>query len=116
MQGAGVTVNGVSAVTDTDGTAHFTFGEADENAFRCLALAKEAGRRGGTLPCAMNAANEVANAAFRESACGFLDIERVVEGVMDSTEVETVESIEQLAEVDLVARARAVALLDNLRK
>ena len=93
-----------------------TFGEADENAFRCLALAKEAGRRGGTLPCAMNAANEVANAAFRESACGFLDIERVVEGVMERTEVETVESIEQLAEVDLVARARAVALLDNLRK
>lgn len=88
-----------------------TFGEADEEAFRCLALAKEAGRVGGTLPCAMNAANEVVNAAFREGACGFLDIERVVEGVMDRTDVEPVESIEQLAEVDLIARARAVALL-----
>ena len=91
--------------------APISFGEADESVFRCLALAKEAGRIGGTMPCAMNAVNEVANAAFREGSCGFLDIERIVEGVMARTEVEPVESIEQLAACDLASRARAVALL-----
>ncbi len=89
----------------------FTFGEADEAAFGCLALAREAGRAGGTLPCAMNAANEVANASFRKGLCGFLDIERVVGAVMDETSVERVESTEQLDEVDARARERARALL-----
>ena len=89
----------------------FTFGEADEAAFGCLALAREAGRAGGTLPCAMNAANEVADASFRKGLCGFLDIERVVGAVMDETSVERVESTEQLDEVDARARERARALL-----
>lgn len=89
----------------------FTFGEADEAAFGCLALAREAGRAGGTLPCAMNAANEVANASFRKGLCGFLDIERVVGAVMDETSVERVESTGQLDEVDARARERARALL-----
>ena len=88
-----------------------TFGEADEATFGCLALAREAGRAGGTLPCAMNAANEVANASFRKGLCGFLDIERVVGAVMDETSVERVESTEQLDEVDARARERARALL-----
>ena len=91
-----------------------TFSEADEEAFRCLALAKEAGRRGGTLPCAMNAANEIANAAFRAGSCGFLDIERVVETVMDQTDVQAVESLEQLAEVDALAREQARGLVASL--
>ncbi len=91
-----------------------TFGEADEEAFRCLALAKEAGRRGGTLPCAMNAANEVANEAFRKDACGFLDIEHIVESVMDQTDVQPVESLGQLAEVDALARERARTVLKSL--
>ncbi|MCI1998414.1 MAG: 1-deoxy-D-xylulose-5-phosphate reductoisomerase [Olsenella sp.] len=88
-----------------------TFGEADESTFRCLALAKHAGRVGGTLPCAMNAANEVANLAFREDRCGFLDIERTVEAVMGRTDVVPVESVEQLAEVDAWARQEAESLL-----
>jgi 1-deoxy-D-xylulose-5-phosphate reductoisomerase len=84
-----------------------TFGEADESAFGCLALARQAGRTGGTLPCAMNAANEVANAAFRKGACGFLDVERIVSFVMDKTRVERVDSLEQLEECDAQARAWA---------
>ena len=84
-----------------------SLGEADEKTFGCLALAREAGRVGGTLPCVMNAANEVANAAFRADACGFLDIERIVREVMQRSVVETVESLEQLAECD--ARARKMA-------
>ncbi len=84
-----------------------TFGEADEEAFGCLRLAREAGRVGGTLPCAMNAANEVANAAFRAGACGFLDVERIVGSVMEQSHVERVDTLEQLRECD--ARSREVA-------
>ena len=93
-----------------------TFDEPDEGTFGCLALAREAGRRGGTLPCAMNAANEVANAAFCQGLCGFLDIERVVSRVMDETEVERVETLEQLDEVDARARARAAAVLSEVSR
>ncbi|WP_455138875.1 1-deoxy-D-xylulose-5-phosphate reductoisomerase [Thermophilibacter sp.] len=92
-----------------------TFGEADEATFGCLALAREAGRAGGTLPCAMNAANEVANASFRQGMCSFLDIERVVRRVMDETRVERVESLEQLDEVDARSRERARAAVAEVR-
>ena len=88
-----------------------SLGEADEETFGCLALAREAGRVGGTLPCAMNAANEVANAAFRANACGFVDIEHVVRTVMDKTAVERVESLQQLRECDALARQRAREVL-----
>ena len=79
--------------------------------FRCLALAYEAGRTGGTLPCAMNAANEIANEAFRAGACGFAQIAEVVESVMERTAVERVYSLEQLAEVDRTSRALARDIL-----
>ena len=82
-------------------------GVADEASFGCLRLAREAGRAGGTLPCAMNAANEVANEAFRLGNCGFIDVERIVACVMEKTNVEPVESIDQLVEVDNRSRALA---------
>ena len=91
-------------------------GVADEEAFGCLALAREAGRVGGTLPCAMNAANEVANEAFRKGSCGFLDIERIVSGVMEKTSVERVESIDQLVEVDSHSRALARGICSEVSR
>ncbi|MDM8270960.1 1-deoxy-D-xylulose-5-phosphate reductoisomerase [Thermophilibacter provencensis] len=93
-----------------------TFGEADERTFGCLALAREAGRVGGTLPCAMNAANEVANEAFRKGLCGFLDIERIVSRVMDKTCAERVESLEQLDECDARSRALAGTILSEVSR
>lgn len=87
--------------------APITFGEADEGTFGCLALAKRAGRVGGTAPCVMNAANEIANRAFRDDQIGFLDIQSVVEAVMDAMAPEAVESIDQLVAVDAEARSRA---------
>ncbi len=84
-----------------------TFAAPDTDAFRCLELALEAGRTGGTLPCAMNAANEVANEAFRRGQCGFWDIDGVVETVMNATNVEPLTSFAQVAEVDALARMRA---------
>ena len=91
-----------------------TFDHPDTEAFRCLPLALEAGRAGGTLPCAMNAANEVANAAFRAGTCGFCDIDRTVEAVMSATRVEPLDSVEQVAEVDALARTRARDYLARL--
>ena len=91
-----------------------TFSAPDTEAFGCLELAYEAGRTAGTLPCAMNAANEVANAGFRQGMCDFLDIERIVSNVMDQTRVERVESIQQLDEVDARARAQASATLSEV--
>lgn len=84
-----------------------TFATPDEEAFGCLALAREAGRVLRSLPCVLNAANEVANAAFRTGAIGFLDIEDVVAFVCNAIPVETIESIDQLVELD--ARARLCA-------
>ena len=75
------------------------FAAPDEETFRCLPLARHAGTVGGTLPCAMNAANEVAVAAFLAEECPYLGIAETV--------VQRVESLEQLEAVDAWARAEA---------
>ena len=85
------------------------FAPADSLAFGCLALAQEAGRRGGTAPCILNAANEVANEAFRANRCSFPDIERICTEVLEVLPSEPLEGLEQLAEVDAAARRLATA-------
>lgn len=85
--------------------APLQFDAPDTATFRCLALAQEAGRAGGTLPCVLNAANEVANEAFRNGACGFLDIAEVIERTLDCACREELQSLEQIAEVDAWARS-----------
>ncbi|MBE6471129.1 MAG: 1-deoxy-D-xylulose-5-phosphate reductoisomerase [Coriobacteriaceae bacterium] len=89
------------------------FAAPDTDTFRCLALARAAGSRGGTLPAAMNAANEVAVAAFLAGQCSFLSIADAVEAAMDACDVQPVESLEQLEEVDVRAREAAAAYLRN---
>ena len=91
------------------------FYPVDEETFRCFALARRAGSTGGTLPCAMNAANEVAVARFLAGGCGWLDIASCVEHVMDAHAVEAVESLDQLSRVDAWARVQAGAFLDDAR-
>lgn len=61
------------------------FLEPDMQKFRCLSLAFEALHRGGNMPCIVNAANEVVNAAFREGRCGFLQMAEVIEKTMQKT-------------------------------
>jgi 1-deoxy-D-xylulose-5-phosphate reductoisomerase len=90
------------------------FAAPDTDTFRCLALARAAGSRGGTLPAAMNAANEVAVAAFLAGECSFLSIADAVEAAMDACDVQPVESLEQLEEVDTRARAAAKAYLSKI--
>ena len=85
------------------------FAEPDTETFRCLALARFAGQTGGTLPCVMNAANEIAVAAFLSGRGSYLGIAECVESVMEAHDVEAVESIEQLQEIDAWARREAEA-------
>jgi 1-deoxy-D-xylulose-5-phosphate reductoisomerase len=87
------------------------FYPVDTDTFRCLALARAAGIAGGTLPCAMNAANEVAVAAFLAGDCSYLGIADVVERVMDAHKNSAVESLEQLEAVDAASRAAARSFL-----
>ena len=86
------------------------FAAPDTDTFRCLALARHAGSVGGTLPAVMNAANEVAVAAFLAEQIAYLDIAACVEAAMDAHEregVQVVESLDQLEAVDRWARAFA---------
>ncbi|MEG0476709.1 MAG: 1-deoxy-D-xylulose-5-phosphate reductoisomerase [Raoultibacter sp.] len=87
----------------------------DTKTFRCLALARAAGCAGGTLPCAMNAANEVAVAAFLAGHCAYLSIADCVEAVMEAHHGERVTSVEQLAQTDATARQSASNYLAKLR-
>ncbi|MBQ9067584.1 MAG: 1-deoxy-D-xylulose-5-phosphate reductoisomerase [Eggerthellaceae bacterium] len=91
------------------------FAPADTETFRCLSLARAAGQTGGTLPCAMNAANERAVAAFLNKSLGYLGIADCVEAVMDAHSVEKVTSIEQLLDVDAWARDKASQYIESVR-
>jgi 1-deoxy-D-xylulose-5-phosphate reductoisomerase len=80
------------------------FFEPDTETFRMLALAREAGERGGTFPCAYNAANEVAVAAFLEGRIGFLDIAALVEQALGSVDGAAARDLDELREADRRAR------------
>jgi len=88
-----------------------TFEPPDLAAFPCLALAYEAGRQGGTSPCVMNAANEVAVSAFLEERIGFLDIARTVEDAVSRHTPVADPDLETLLEADRWARARAAEVI-----
>lgn len=91
-----------------------TFEEPDTSTFGCLDLAIAAGREGGTAPAVLNAANEVAVAAFLDRRCAYLDIEQTVEQTLKAHRGEKVESIDQLLEHDLWARSKAGEILLKL--
>jgi 1-deoxy-D-xylulose-5-phosphate reductoisomerase len=89
------------------------FEPPDGERFPLLGLAREAGERGGTYPCAFNAANEVAVAAFLDRRIGFLDISPLVESALGSVSGSPVGDLAELVEADAearrVARGRLVA-------
>jgi len=99
-------VSGVESL-DLFSVARLDFEPPDLQRFPCLGLAYEAARRGGTAPAVLNAANEIAVAAFLEERIGFLDIPRVVEVVMDRQPVLAVESLDTVLEADRAARQEA---------
>jgi 1-deoxy-D-xylulose-5-phosphate reductoisomerase len=87
------------------------FEPPDLEAFRCLSLARRAGEAGGIAPCVLNAANEVAVAAFLSGGCRFTQIADTVEAVLDGTAIEPLESLAQVLDADLRARELARSAL-----
>ena len=91
--------------------ASLSFSSADTERFPCLALAYEAIRRGGNIPCAMNAANEVAVAAFLQGRIGYYDIARIVEDGISGADFAASPSLDDIFATNEAAAARARKLL-----
>ena len=96
---------------DLAAVATLTFEPADEDTFACLRLAREAARAGGTAPCTLNAANEVAVHAFLGGRLRFLEIAVVIEQTLARLPAEPVHSFDSLADADAQARRVAVELV-----
>ena len=88
-----------------------TFEPADEETFACLRLGRAAARAGGTGPCTLNAANEVAVHAFLAGRLRFLDIAAVIEETLARLPAEQVHSFDSLADADAHARRVATKLV-----
>ncbi len=83
------------------------FFQPDVEKFRCLALAFEAIRKGGNMPCILNAANEVVNEAFRHNRCGFLQMADIIEKTMHQATFDATPTLDTYFKTD--AEARAIA-------
>jgi 1-deoxy-D-xylulose-5-phosphate reductoisomerase len=90
------------------------FSSPDADAFPCLALARAAGEAGRTAPCVLNAANEVAVAAFLDGRLPFLAIAEVVEGTLNATDTAAARDLDELVAMDAEARKTAAALTREL--
>ncbi|HIX82669.1 MAG TPA: 1-deoxy-D-xylulose-5-phosphate reductoisomerase [Candidatus Erysipelatoclostridium merdavium] len=84
--------------------ASLTFKKPGLDRFKALALAYKAGRTGGSMPCVLNGANEMANELFRNNKIEFLQIEELVEKALKAHQVISDPTLEQLVEVDSWAR------------
>jgi 1-deoxy-D-xylulose-5-phosphate reductoisomerase len=92
-------------------TGELTFESPDLDAFPCLRLAREAGELGGTAPCVLNAANEVAVEAFLGGDLGFTGIAEVIERTLDAMPLRQVTHFQELFDADAAARDHASGLL-----
>ncbi|MDP2853236.1 MAG: 1-deoxy-D-xylulose-5-phosphate reductoisomerase [Smithellaceae bacterium] len=97
-------------------TGHLEFYPPDMKKFPCLGLAYEAGRIGETAPAALNAANEVAVAAFIENKICFNDLPKVIEKVLDKHQTQRNPSLEDILDVDSEARIQAENIIKKLKK
>ena len=93
-----------------------TFEEPDTDSFRCLALARQAGRDGGTAPAVLNAANEVAVEAFLSGQATFLDIAALVEAALSGVPQEAADSLEAAERADAAARDHVRTALNGWRR
>src|SRR5438128_12650297 len=83
------------------------FEKASTRRFPCLRLAREAMKKGGAWPCALNAADEIAVAAFLEHQIPFLGIPEIVEAVLDRTPRIRIEKMDDVLAADREARQLA---------
>ena len=89
------------------------FFEPDRNKFKCLALAYEAMDKGGNMPCILNAANEIVNAAFRDNRCSFLGMADVIERTMQQATFDKSPDLDVYLQTDAEARAIAQGLIPS---
>lgn len=99
---------------DFDVCRQLTFEKPDWKTFRNLELAYEAMRRGGNMPCILNAANEVAVDAFLRGRCGFLAMSDLIESTMAKVDYIGRPTLEEYAETDRVSRQLAGEQLRRL--
>ena len=88
-----------------------TFEEPDTKRFPCLALAYEALRQGGNMPCIVNAANEIVNRAFIEDKIPYTRISEIIEKTMQNVAFNTEDTLDNYLVTDKEARAFAASLL-----
>jgi 1-deoxy-D-xylulose-5-phosphate reductoisomerase len=101
---------------DLGAVGELSFEPPDLGTFACLRLALEAGRAGGTAPCVLNAADEVAVAAFLDGQIGFTAIAAAVERVLEEMPAQPVTHFEDLFAVDEEARRRTEEQVGGLAK
>lgn len=87
------------------------FFEPDVEKFKCLAMAYEAIHKGGNMPCIVNAANEVVNAAFRRGECSFLDMGDIIEKTMQKATFDASPDYDVYIRTDAEARKIAASFL-----
>lgn len=87
------------------------FFRPDVEKFQCLQLAYESIRKGGNMPCIVNAANEIVNLAFREGRCSFLGMGEVIEKTMQRATFDAKPDYEVYLQTDAEARHLATELL-----
>jgi 1-deoxy-D-xylulose-5-phosphate reductoisomerase len=88
-----------------------TFEQADKELFRCLTLAYEAMKKGGNMPCIMNAANEIVVAAFLEDKISFLEIPGIIENCMNKVHFLEKPSLDDYINTDLETRFYAKSVI-----
>lgn len=103
-----------AAKLDLAKIGQLTFEQPDPQKFPALRFAREAMKKGGTAPAALNAANEVAVQAFLDKRIGFLDIERVNEVTLNGVPVAALNNLEILHDVDQAARRFAETQIKQL--
>ena len=92
------------------------FFEPDMGKFKCLALAYEAMRQGGNMPCVLNAANEVVNEAFRHGKCSFLDMGNIIEKTMQRVSYDKSSQYQIYVDTDAETRRIAEEMVHELRR
>src|SRR3954452_11594619 len=101
------------APLDLPALGQLTFEAVDEDAFPALRLARAAAQAGGTGPCVLNAANEIAVHAFLNGRLPFLGIPAVIEETLAALGAQPVRAFASLYEADREARARAGELVEG---
>lgn len=90
-----------------------TFEKPDMGKFRNLSFAYTASRTGGSMPCILNAANEVVVSAFLHDRIGFLDMSSIIEEIMETSEIIKTPTLEDYFETDRITRIKTNELINS---